>query len=72
MAQQHQWHKKAGPSNGGQDRKQQVIWLKIKYTVRDTLTKTEKMTDFLPIQRAVYAAERSTFEKSFPEKAPPP
>ena len=29
-------------------------------------------TSDLAIQRAVYAAERSTFEKSLPEKAPPP
>ncbi len=29
-------------------------------------------TTFLATQRAAYAAERSTFDGSLPEKAPPP
>lgn len=40
-----------------------------KLSVSDFLRSSETN---LPIQRAVYAAERSTFDQSLPEKAPPP
>ena len=52
-----------------------IEWLKDTRRIRGLQTfslATPAATMFFAIQRAAYAAERSTFEGSFPEKAPPP
>ncbi len=41
-------------------------------TCTRTLLQSPALTSDLATQRAAYAADRSTLEKSFPEKAPPP
>ena len=46
----------------------QGMWL----TCTKTLLHNPALTSDLATQRAAYAADLSTFEKSLPEKAPPP